>query len=92
LGIFDETLKKMDLSPCRDGELLQSLLNNHSDKIFTYDGMEGGIQRNSDYDAQEDEFSGKKKHIKLKITCYVMIINMFTIYHPLKMGAFTIKQ
>jgi hypothetical protein len=66
LGIFDETLKKMDLSPCRDGELLQSLLSNHPEKVFTYDGMERGIQRNSDYDAQEDEFSGKKKAHKVK--------------------------
>ena len=64
LSIFDETLKKMDLSPCRDGELLQSLLSNHPEKVFTYDGMERGIQRNIHYDAQEDEFSGKKKRIR----------------------------
>jgi hypothetical protein len=66
LTVLDETLKKMDLSPCRDGELLQSVLSNHAQKVFTYDGMERGIQRNSDYDAQEDEFSGKKKAHKVK--------------------------
>jgi hypothetical protein len=66
LTILDETLKKMDLSPCRDGELLQSLLSDHIEKVFTYDGMERGIQRNSDYDAQEYDFSGKKKAHKVK--------------------------
>ena len=64
LSIFDETLKKMNLMPCRDGELLQSLLSKHPQKIFTYDGMERGIQRNTDIDAQKEDYSGKKKHIK----------------------------
>ena len=80
LTIFDETLKKMGLSPCRDGEILQSLLSTHPQKIFTYDGMERGIQRNVDIDAQKEDFSGKKKRIKLKTICYVMIVNMFTIF------------
>ena len=64
LTVPDETLKKMALSPCRDGELLQSLLSAHHDKAFTYDGMERGIRRNADYEAREDGFSGKKKHIR----------------------------
>lgn len=64
LTIFDQTLKKMGLSPCRDGEVLQSLLSTHPQKVFTYDGMERGIQRNLDMAAQKEEYSGKKKHIK----------------------------
>ena len=64
LTVPDETLKKMALSPCRDGELPQSLLSAHHDKAFTYDGMERGIRRNADYEAREDGFSGKKKHIR----------------------------
>lgn len=64
LEILDQTLKKMNLSPCRDGEKLQSLLSDHPNKVFTYDGMERGILRNTDIEAQKDEYSGKKKHIK----------------------------
>ena len=45
-------------------ELLQSLLSTHPQKVFTYDGMERGIQRNTDMDAQKEDYSGKKKHIK----------------------------
>ena len=37
LTIFDQTLKQMDLSPCRDGEILQFLLSPHPQKVFTYD-------------------------------------------------------
>ena len=64
LTIFDQTLKQMGLSPCRDGEVLQSLLSPHPQKVFTYDGMERGIQRNLDLAAQKEEYSGKKKRIK----------------------------
>lgn len=63
LNILDLTLKDMDLSPYRNGELLRSALKHHPDKIFTYDGMERGIQRNICKTAQEEEFSGKKKLI-----------------------------
>jgi hypothetical protein len=66
LTIFDEALKKMNLMPCRDGELLQSLLRTHPQKVFTYDGMERGIQRNTDIDAQKEDYSGKKKTHKIK--------------------------
>jgi DDE superfamily endonuclease/Helix-turn-helix of DDE superfamily endonuclease len=66
LVILDETLKKMNLSPCRDGELLQTHLKAHGNPVFTYDGLERGIQRNTDKAAQEKEFSGKKKAHKVK--------------------------
>jgi Helix-turn-helix of DDE superfamily endonuclease len=64
LSILDETLQKMNLMPCRDGEQLQSLLKSHPQKVFTYDGMERGIQRNTDIEAQKEDYSGKKKRIK----------------------------
>jgi len=37
-------------------------IQNHPDCIFTYDGIERGILRNSANDAQEDEYSEKKRH------------------------------
>ena len=64
LNTLDQTLEEMNLSPCRDGALLQSLLKDHPDKVFTYDGMERDIQRNMCRKAQEEEYSGKKKRIK----------------------------
>jgi Helix-turn-helix of DDE superfamily endonuclease len=64
IDILNQTLIKMGLSPCRDGEMLHAQLQSHPHKVFTYDGMERGIQRNMDIDAQQEEYSGKKKHIK----------------------------
>jgi hypothetical protein len=64
LNLLNETLKKMNLVPFRDGELLQKGLAEHPTKIFAYDGLERSVQRNSCVQAQEQEFSGKKKHIK----------------------------
>lgn len=66
LDLLNETLKKMKLMPYRDGELLAKLLANHPTKVFTYDGMERGILRNAHDDAQEDEYSGKKKGHRVK--------------------------
>ena len=60
LDILDQTLKKMDLSPCRDGAVLKDVLAEHKHKVFWYDGVEMPIQRNSDQDTQEQDFSGKK--------------------------------
>lgn len=67
LEILDKTLLKMKLSPCRDGQQLRTLLANHPDKVFICDGTERTIQRNADQDAQEEEYSGKKKAITSKI-------------------------
>ena len=71
LKILDQTLAKMNLSPCRDGAQLQHLLHEHPTKTFTYDGMERGIQRNTDIEAQKEDYSGKKKThcIKNNILC-----------------------
>lgn len=64
LNLLNETLKKMHLVPFRDGELLQKGLAEHPTKAFSYDGLERSIQRNDCIEAQEAEFSGKKKPIK----------------------------
>jgi hypothetical protein len=61
LELLDKTLSKMGLMPFRDGELLKEQLAQHPDKVFYYDGTERGILRNQDNDAQEEEYSGKKK-------------------------------
>ena len=61
LAVLDQTLHELKLSPGRNGEDLQRSLANHASKVFTYDGIERGIARNSDSHAQEEEFSGKKK-------------------------------
>lgn len=61
LSVLDQTLHGLKLSPFRNGEQLQSQLANHPNKVFTYDGTERGIGRNVDWQAQEEEYSGKKK-------------------------------
>lgn len=66
LGALDETLKKAGLSPCRDGEALRKQLAAHKDKVFSYDGMERDIERNSDQGAQEEDYSGKNHGHKVK--------------------------
>lgn len=66
LTILDETLKKLNLSPCRDGEELKERLSNHKQLVFWYDGTETPIQRNQDQEGQEHEFSGKQHGHRLK--------------------------
>jgi Helix-turn-helix of DDE superfamily endonuclease len=63
LELLNQTLTKKGLMPFRDGELLSKQLANHPTKVFIYDGMERIILRNAQDDAQEDEYSGKKKDI-----------------------------
>lgn len=60
LELLNETLKKMGLMPIRDGELLSERLANHPTKIFSYDGLERGILKNTHSDAQDYEYSQKK--------------------------------
>jgi hypothetical protein len=66
LEILNKTLKSMKLTPYRDGESLHTLLADHPDKIFSYDGTDRSIGRNVDQDAQEVEFSGKHHGHKVK--------------------------
>lgn len=64
LGVLSTTLEKMDAAPSRMGEELQERLKDHKTKAFYYDGTEREIQRNKDQEAQEYEYSGKKKAMK----------------------------
>jgi hypothetical protein len=66
LAVLDDTLKKMGLSPCRDSYALKQVLATHKNNVFWLDGTETIIQRNSDKDAQEEDFSGKQHGHRLK--------------------------
>jgi hypothetical protein len=71
LSVLAATLKKMRLCPCRDGMMLGKMLCEHQTKVFWYDGTERNIQRNTDQEVQEDEYSGKNHghHIKNLTLC-----------------------
>lgn len=66
LSVLNETLHGMGLAPWRDGETLHIQLAEHKDKVFTYDGTDRSIERNTDRDAQEKDFSGKHHGHKVK--------------------------
>ncbi len=66
LPILNETLTDMGYSPLRDGEQLKKKLATHTEKVFSYDGTERNIARNSDEKAQEKEYSGKHRSHKIK--------------------------
>lgn len=66
LSLLDQSLKDMGLSPWRDGETLHRQLAGHPDKVFSYDGTDRDIERNSDWDAQAEEYSGKHRGHKVK--------------------------
>ncbi len=87
LEILNQTLAQEGLLPIRNAAELATSLKNHTDKVFTYDGLERAIQRNADYSAQEEEYSEKKKGIASRITFYATMSSTFTTYHLLK-GAF----
>ena len=66
LTVFNQTLKSLAMNPVRNGSELAAQLAAHPEKVFTYDGIERPIQRNSDGPAQAQEYSGKKKGHRLK--------------------------
>lgn len=63
LAILNQTLADMALLPVRNGDELASRLRDYPHKVFSYDGIERGILRNSDQQAQEEDYSAKKKLI-----------------------------
>jgi len=65
-GLLSTTLKKMDLVPAKNNEELQSYLEKHKIKELYKDATERSIARKSDYEAQKQDYSGKKKHIQLR--------------------------
>lgn len=63
LAVLNQTLAELALLPVRNGQELVNRLRDHPHKVFTYDGIERGILRNTDDEAQEEEYSAKKKPI-----------------------------
>jgi len=63
LEVLNQTLAQLRLLPIRNAEDLATTLRHHPHKVFSYDGTERGVPRNTDYDAQEEEYSAKKKLI-----------------------------
>lgn len=63
LALLPESLARLQLTPLRQAEAVGTHLQTHFNCVFTYDGLERGIQRNTDQVAQQEEFSGKKKAI-----------------------------
>ena len=87
LGVLDVTLKKMNLSPCRNGEDLKQALANHKHKVFWYDGTETPIQRNDDQAAQEEEFSGKKRGHRQKNLVLFVVFQLIVYLSPTEEGS-----
>lgn len=63
LAVLNQTLADLGLLPVRNAEQLATSLRDHPDKVFSYDGLERGVLRNLDHQAQEEEYSAKKKPI-----------------------------
>ena len=63
LGVLNQVLARRGLLPVRDGGELAQRLAQHPDLVFTYDGVERGIPRNTDQQVQAEEYSAKKKLI-----------------------------
>ncbi|GAA4008047.1 hypothetical protein GCM10022408_20230 [Hymenobacter fastidiosus] len=54
-------LRRRGLLPVCNGAELARHLAQHPDQVFTYDGVERGVPRNPDGEAQAEEYSAKKK-------------------------------
>ena len=59
LMLLHKTLKELQMLPKRNAMQLSQTLKSLSDVLL--DGTERPIQRSSDYELQEEQFSGKKK-------------------------------
>lgn len=65
-GLLSTTLKKMNLMPTQNNEELQAYLEKHKIDTLYKDATERPISRKVDYEAQKEDFSGKKKPIQLR--------------------------
>ena len=61
LGVLNQVLARRGLLPVRDGGELAQCLANHPEPVFAYDGVERAVPRNTDREAQAEEYSAKKK-------------------------------
>lgn len=65
--LLSATFKKMNLVPAKNNEELQRYLEKHKVKELFMDATERPIARKVDYEAQKEDFSGKKKPIQLRM-------------------------
>lgn len=63
LAVLNQVLARRGLLPVRDGAELAQRLADHPNRVFAYDGVERGVPRRADYEAQAEEDSAKKKAI-----------------------------
>ena len=61
LGVLNQVLARRGLLPARDGAALAQRLAQHPEPVFAYDGVERGVPRKADREAQAEEYSAKKK-------------------------------
>lgn len=66
LQVLNQVLARRGLLPVRDGAALAQRLAEHPAPVFAYDGVERGVPRNLDREAQAEEYSAKKKRIASK--------------------------
>ncbi|MEA5257922.1 transposase family protein [Arcicella aquatica] len=65
-GLLSATLKSMGLMPAQNNEELQQYLEKHKISQLYQDVTERPIARKVDYEAQKEDFSGKKKLTQLR--------------------------
>lgn len=92
LGVLDTTLKKMNLSPCRNGQDLKEVLSLHKHQVYWYDGTETPIQRNYDEAGQEIEYSGKKGGHRLKNLVLCDVFQEIVYLSPTEEGSIHDKK
>lgn len=63
LDALNQVLARRGLLPVRDGAELAQRLAAHPEPVFAYDGVERGVPRNQDHEAQAEEYSAKRKRI-----------------------------
>lgn len=70
-GLLSDTFRKMGLVPAKNNEELQRYLEQHQIKELFQDATERPIARKVDYEAQKEDFSGKKKAhtVKNSVIC-----------------------
>jgi|JI7StandDraft_1071085.scaffolds.fasta_scaffold198796_2 hypothetical protein len=66
-SLLSDTFKKMNLIPAQNNEQLQIYLEKHKINTLYKDATERPIARKVDYEAQKEDFSGKKNLILLKM-------------------------
>jgi len=61
LPVLNHVLARRGLLPVRDGTELAQRLATHPELVFAYAGVERGVPRNADNQAQAEEYSAQKK-------------------------------